>query len=265
MEESLKRRSFLIHLGIVGVLMVMPYFTQAQSVFSVAESRQGYPMRRMPFKFIASQLTPYLEENFDAFFLVNTAVDESLINIKKQAVPAQHMKVIVKKQSNLPLFIRDKHNNIIGLTDNAEVWPLIPVTTGPGRPYIYTFSGIFRFNHEKTQRMMLANPNRTQPTADMSYATYIDYVYESGRESGVAVHGDPDESSLGIKRDSWGCVQASYSNAKKIHKFLMSPTMWSDNLPEFNRRSTLPQLREFDGQIIKKPGIKALLVTFEGY
>lgn len=237
----------------------------AKNIFSVEGKQKGFPMRQLSFGYVSAQLTPYLEDSFDVFFFVNTEVDKILGQSKDQFVQAQHMKVIVKKQLNQPLFIRDYKNQIIGLTENAEIWPIIPVTTGPGRPYIYTFSGIFRFNFDRSQRMMQADPSRTKPSAEMSYSTYIDYVYDNGRESGVALHGDPDEQSLGKKQDSWGCVQMSFQNAKKVHQFLMSPEMWSKNLPEFNRRSTFPQLREFGGQVITKPGIRALLITFEGY
>lgn len=257
---------FLInHIVMSFVFVILGTIVYAQSVISVVDSHKPAPMQRLNFENVSAQLTPFLEQSFDAFFFVNTQQDAILGQSKNKFVQSQHMKVIVKKQMNLPLFIRDNKNVIIGLTDNAEVWPIIPVTTGPGRPYIYTFSGIFRFNYDRSQRMMSIDPSRTKANAEMSYSTYLDYVYSNGRESGVALHGDPDESSLGKKRDSWGCVQMSYGNAKKVHQFLMDPQMWSLNLPEFNRRSTFPQLREFDGRIINKPGIRALLITFEGY
>lgn len=216
------------------------------------------PQSLWTYETVVKNLSLYLEQQFAAFFLVNT--DDNISANKLKFVQAQHMQVIVKKDPSKPLFVRNSAGVIVGYGDNADLWSPIPCSTGPGRPYILTYSGIFRFNHIRSKARLF-----TDPGAAMSYSMYLDFVYSSGREAGLAIHGNINTEPLGKFRDSQGCVQTSYEDAKKVHLFLMSKEMWSETIPEFNRRERLPNFYMENGVPRSRPGIKALMINFNGY
>lgn len=233
--------------------------------YRVQFEREGFyrtseiPQTMWSFEEVTSQLSLEVETIFNTFCLVNTEIN---IEVSKDYfVPAQQMLVVEKIDSSLPVFKRDGRNVITGLTANARAWPKILVSTGPGSPYIFTYSGIFRFNDRRMKSHL-----RTDPGAAMSYSSYLDFEYTTGREAGLAIHGNIYVEPLGKWRASHGCVQVTFEDARKVYKHLTSAQMWSDNLPKFDRRKRIPTfVRNSAGQIFAQPGIKGLLINFQGY
>lgn len=220
----------------------------------------AYNLKYYSFEAVMSRLSPFLESKFDMFFLANTDVRGS----SSDFVPFQHMKVIRKKDSSLPAFQRDANGRITALSDNAEIWGLIPVSSGRGAPVLLTYSGIFRFNHLVSRERIGTNEN---PELSMSWSTYIDFVYNTGREARVAIHGTPSRNHhlLGNSRASEGCLRVLPQTAKKVRDLLLSSDMWSASLPEFDREEQLPGQDLMSGNVPQRAGIKALAIFFNGY
>jgi hypothetical protein len=220
----------------------------------------SYNLKYYTFEIVMAHLSPFLESRFEMFFLANTDVRGSTSDFVRH----QHLKVIRKKEASLPAFQRDASGRITGLSENAEVWDLIPISSGRGAPVLLTYSGIFRFNHIVSRERVGTNENTE---ANMSWSTYIDYVYNTGREARVAIHGTPTRNHhlLGVSRASEGCLRVLPKAARKIRDLLLSPQMWASDLPEFDRRAQLPSAVLRDGNVAERAGIKALALFFNGY
>lgn len=206
-------------------------------------------------------LTPFVESQFDLFIFVNTERQGS----SREFVPYQQVRVIRRSQPGSPLFARDSGNRVTGLSREAEDLGLIPTSTGiPGDGGILTYSGVFRFNEKKSRSRMGTNESIH---AAMSYSMYIDYVYSSGRESGIALHGTPaaNHHLLGRSRASHGCIRVVPGVARQLREMLFHPAMRSETLPDFDRRSQLPSLDAIQGKAGVRPGVKALFFIFNGY
>lgn len=240
-------------MDLAEILDARAQFSQGDGLMNAA-----VPQDLWTFEQVMPMLSPFLETSFDAFVIVNTAIVPRTQEF--DWVPAQRMQVVQRKGPG-PVF--ERTNGVVSGVDkeNSVSWDLIPVSTGPGRPYILTYSGIFRFNHERSK-----SHHYTHPDAGMSYSTYLDFEYDTGRESGLAIHGTPNRSTVGKERDSQGCVAVYFEDAKKINEFLMSPSMWSNKIPAFNRRRRQPTLIPgVAGVPATRPGINALFVIFNGY
>jgi hypothetical protein len=209
---------------------------------------------------VLSRLSPFIESSFEMFFLVNTGTGGN----ESDFVPFQHIKVVRKIDSSLPAFTRDENGKITGLSENAEIWATIPISSGRGSPHILTYSGIFRFNHIESKKRIGSNESSEAP---MSYSNYIDFIYNTGVEARVAIHGTPARNHhlLGKSRASEGCMRVLPKTAKLIRETLLSPAMYSETLPAFDRRSQLPSADLMEGRVQNRPGVKALLAIFNGY
>lgn len=212
------------------------------------------------FEQVVPYLSLYLESKFDMFFFVNTDTKGG----SEDFVPFQHIKVVRRTKAGAALFERNERGIVTGLTPEAEIWDEIPISSGKGSPYLLTYSGIFRFNHIESRKRIGTNES---PEAHMSYSMYIDYVYNSGREARVAIHGTPSRNHhlLGKARASEGCMRVLPSTARTIRNLLLSPQMWSEDLPAFVRTSQLPTPEVMKGQAPLRPGVKALVVIFNGF
>jgi hypothetical protein len=225
----------------------------------------AYGLQLLPYETVITHLSPFLESAFDMFFLANSATESTPADF----IPHQHMKVI-RRVSPGPLFDRDANGIITGITNNAEIYlgfdkeELFKISSGAGGNHILTYSGIFRFNHAESKKRIGSNESFN---AHMSYSMYVDVLYNTGVEARVAIHGTPARNYhlLGNSRASEGCLRVRPENAKQIRTLLLDQQMWSEDLPEFDRRAQLPSQELRDGKVKYRPGVKALLITFNGY
>ncbi|MCC6138884.1 MAG: L,D-transpeptidase [Bdellovibrionaceae bacterium] len=217
----------------------------------------------LTFSDVISSLTPYLESQFDTFIIGNTATEGASTDL----VPFQHVRVLHKKDKTQPLFLRTEgvvtgihFNNVESI---AGVPDLVPISSGkPGNNGIRTFSGIFRVSTKRSKSHL-----STGKEAPMSYAVYIDARYTGGRESGIAIHGTPTRNHklLGVSRASHGCLRTLPIIAKEIYTHVMSPEMWSEELPKFDKFENFPSEEVMSGQTGTEPGTRTLFIIFNGH
>jgi hypothetical protein len=225
----------------------------------------AYGLKLLPYETVLAHLSPFLEESFDMFFIANTATESRPSDL----IPHQHMKVVLRRGPG-NVFTRNEHGLVNGTTENAIIFndfqnsDLFKVSSGKGGRHLLTYSGIFRFNHDESSRRIGGNES---PKAYMSYSMYIDFLYNNGHEARLAIHGTPAKNYnlLGNCRASEGCLRVHYENAKQIRQFLLSPKMFSEQLPKFDRTQQLPSQELRDGAVPTRPGVKALLITFNGF
>lgn len=241
---------------------------------------------------LSKSLSPALESNFDVFLVintddnVNTHPEDPDFNMK---VPKQHVRVIVKKNrgSQDPrdnVFERDFLGNIVGVNENnvdyhvgeleglntipndistrykhKGVPYLVPSTTGAASA-MKTVNGIYLVNMQRS----ISN-RATSPEAPMSFQTYIDTRYRSGRESGIAIHGTPSRFRhlLGVQRGSHGCARVHPTHARIINDFVMH--LPQRPVPKLTWRSWM----SFDMQTPRAPEmvttVPVMFVMFNGY
>lgn len=232
-----------------------------------ADSVLGADNNYWPFEKVTSYLSPFLEQSFDIFVFVNTNQGSDA----NAFVPSQKMKIVRRTVPNTNLFNRDvggRINALNPLTKDALIWKYIGVSTGIGSPHIFTYSGLFRLNTRLSK-----DRHFTSWDAYMSYSSYIDYVYNTGIEAHVAIHGTPHFSGardnwalLGNHRASEGCCRVHPSEAVQINElFIYDESIWSDSLPKFDRNSPLPSQALMNGNVTAERGPKVLVVFFQGY
>jgi hypothetical protein len=213
----------------------------------------------LPFRTVASHLTRYLEKQFDVLFLANSATGGAMSDL----VPFQHMLMVERKTRGVgALFKRGADGHIIGFADTALV-TTFPISSGlAGAHGILTYSGIFRIDREDSLRKHYTSPN-----APMSYSMYIDFQYASGRDAGLAIHGTPPRNypKLGKQRASEGCLRVRVEDAKLLKEKMMAPELFKQDLPRFNIPDRLPNKDVRLGGSGTRPGISALIITFDGF
>ena len=218
------------------------------------------------FSTVMAHMSPYLEESFDVFLLVNTAQGGS----DNVLVPSQHM-LVLERSGAADVFSRDAGGTINGAARTALQIGLFPVSSGQAaQGSILTFSGIYRVDAVDSRGGLA-----TGIDAPMSYALYIDHTYSGGRDSGVAVHGTPraNYGFLGNQRKSHGCVRTRHDIAKMLYTKLMpesgspfsSSAYWESDLASFDILHQLPDEAEQGPGGPRRGGLKALIVLFNGY
>ncbi len=220
-----------------------------------------------PFEKVSAYISPFLEQSFDFFAFVNTNQGADA----DQFLPSQNMKIVRRASPGTAVFNRDHSGRIVAakpLVNDTLVWKHVGVSTGKGPPHIYTYSGIFRLNVGLSKARHF-----TSWDAFMSCSSYIDYVYDSGVEAHVAIHGTPHYSGgrdswalLGNHRASEGCCRVHPSEAIEINKqFIFEEANWSDAVPKFDRNSPLPSAALMQGNVPMERGPKVMVILFQGY
>ena len=221
------------------------------------------------FEDVSSVLTREVEDAFDMFIFVNVSYERN--GSSTDYIPSQHMKVFRKRFADQAVFNRTAFGRIdVSDPVRADVLGhdghqpalaglpgLIPVSSGAshfGSGYVDTFSGVFRVNHSKSLSRRYGQ--------GMFHSLYVDIVYPSGRESGIAIHGTFDSrySRLGTQA-SHGCIRVTKPVANTLYEYVLSEGMYEPHLLDFSRSERLPvgPLRN------PRPGYKALIVFFYGY
>lgn len=221
------------------------------------------PKQFLPLAQVLGTISPFLEERFDTFVLANTAEGGD----QDRIIPAQHLRVL-HRAPGASAFLRSETGQIVGINE-AGLQPipgipaLVPISSGQQGPgSIRTFSGVFRLNLEATKSKLA-----TSPEAPMSFSTYIDFIYENGQASGVAMHGTPSANHrwLGRRRASHGCLRTYPAIARALRAHLMRPERFASDLPRFFQREILPNAAVQSGQSGIRPGVKVLYIVFNGY
>ena len=237
---------------------------------------------KMSWEKVASYITTTMEEEFDAFILVNVDYEGRFNGAHE--IPAQHMKVlertrpgqaIFKRQGGVVVGIRNDvagnnvgqvalekpYNGVEGRVSGKGVLDyLMPISSGAGhlpadpQAYVDTPTGIYRINHQKS------DIRRHQK--GMWHSLFFDLVYPSGKVSGLAIHGTSikNEKILG-KQASHGCIRTTQAQAKVMYEnFINNDDWWTSDLPNLNNRK---RLKSENGGT--KAGTRALIILFYGY
>lgn len=229
----------------------------------------GYFHFKKSFQQVARVLSPEVEDEFDLFIFANVSYEKN--GNASDYIPSQHMKVFRKKYAGQQVFRRDRSGQVVahdpvlgdvlGHSDHQPALAGLPgtivVSSGAshfGKGYVDTFSGVFRVNHRKSLARRFGQ--------GMFHSLYIDIVYPSGRESGIAIHGTNKSRyhKLGTQA-SHGCIRTKQNVAKRLYEYVLAEDMYVPDLLAFDRRQRLPTgpLRE------TRPGYKALMIFFYGY
>lgn len=258
------------------------------------------------FKFedVIARLHLDVEKETDIIYLVNTSLQKNLCEkLSIFSLPGQHLTIIKKINKDQPMFIRDEQNKVVdynysniefatlsmnnGTVDflkepqfkNQEqlsdaVTAYVPVSTGTrGNSSILTFSGIFRINEVKTNAKRKSTNTAQDP---MQFSVYINAEYDSGKESGLALHGTPTRfwHLLGQNQASHGCIrlQTNFSSwnqnllfEKNSQGELVGRSEYVDNIHVWNRRDLFPPDQDKFNSLSTGKKLKALVVMFDGY
>lgn len=257
------------------------------------------------FEKVISQLHTSLETETDLIYLVNTSEKENLCqSFSISSIPAQHMVMMKRVHAERPLFIRNGQGVITdfnqenlefvtmskkdGLVDHYEtpqivspfqfdltaMTPYIPISSGVrGNGGIATFSGVFRLNEVRTNNRRDAKINPKDP---MQFPVYINGEYDSGQESGVALHGTPETNwwSLGKRAASHGCIRlhTNFSKWNMDYLFergekgeLVGRSELVGDVRLWNRKDLFPSTEAKFTKASTGKKMKVLVVLFQGY
>lgn len=246
---------------------------------------------------VMERLTPYLESQFDAFIIANSAVpivknkDGKPVVVNDVGLVApQHILIVKKKRGESVIFQRDSNGVVRGI-NTAETAPIadgvpfiLPTSSGANH-FMRSFSGIFHVNHQRSIAMNDRN-RRTNFEVPMSNAIYFGYIYtdtpaekrssrtSNPRVSYGAMHGTPPANNklLGKQRASHGCLRIDARLAQKIFPAVMA---MDGQIPKFDWLHALPLAKiqnaswKFgDGPATGIPtvrGKKVLMIVFNGH
>lgn len=257
------------------------------------------------FNEIIQGLHPEVERETDIVYLVNTSDSRNhCTDLKTLSIPNQHMILLKRVSASRPLFDRNDSGQIIGINaDGAQVAALakrdgivdaastpqfkylhemtdndsayIPVSSGiPNGNKILTYSGIFRVNEERTNRMRKSTNTTSDP---MQWSVYIDGAYDnSGNEARLALHGTSKNYwyLLGKQRASSGCIrlQSDFSRWNQALLFdkaangeLVPKAEFSGPVKVWNRKLHLPPVGQKFEQLSTGHRLRVLIIFVDGY
>ncbi|MFP3944033.1 MAG: L,D-transpeptidase [Alphaproteobacteria bacterium] len=195
--------------------------------------------RHLPLQRIHRLVRPELFDYFDLFLYVNKAA---------RGASAQHM-YIYERLPNGKFVLRHRW-----LTSTGRELQERYFTTTP--------TGIYKLDADRFHEYW---ESRAWDGVPMPWTMFVDFAYDSGRMSGIAIHGTNSLSRLG-SRASGGCIRLAMKNARLLFNVIQS--YFAGAVPEFawddlrGHTSRTGELRrDEDGDLVMENGYRVLLIV----